>query len=274
VFERFTAKARKVLVLAQYETIALAHLAIGPEHLLIGLVEEGEGIGAKALASFGLTTESTRAQVLAVCARRGIAPRGKKGTPASPPFAPEAKKLLEQALKEALELGHNYMGTEHLLLSLTRQEGGVAADALAELGVSVGAARQRVLDLLSGLGGEVGPPRLSPPLTEAMDRATAMASPQPVTTGDVLRELLGQKESQAAQALAALGVSPEQAELALAAIPINDTTDAPPGPKSVEIRLGEVTTEIADADLASALLKLPSDQLASLLREAIKNAGE
>jgi hypothetical protein len=90
----------------------------------------------------------------------------------------------------------------------------------------------------------------------------------------VLRELLGQKESQAAQALAALGVSPEQAELALAAIPINDTTDAPPGPKSVEIRLGEVTTEIADADLASALLKLPSDQLASLLREAIKNAGE
>ncbi len=144
MFERFTDRARRVLVLAQEEARLLNHNFIGTEHILLGLIHEGEGVAAKALESLGISLEAVREKV-----EETIGPAG-SSTTGSPPFTPRAKKVLELSLREALQLGHNYIGTEHMLLGLVREGEGVAAQVLVNLGADLSRVRQQVIQLLSG----------------------------------------------------------------------------------------------------------------------------
>ncbi|HLI43829.1 MAG TPA: ATP-dependent Clp protease ATP-binding subunit, partial [Acidimicrobiales bacterium] len=147
MFERFTDRARRVLVLAQEEARLLNHSFIGTEHILLGLIHEGEGLAAKALESLGISLEAVREKVEETIGPAGQAPTG------SPPFTPRAKKVLELSLREALQLGHNYIGTEHMLLGLVREGEGVAAQVLISLGADLSRVRQQVIQLLSGFQG-------------------------------------------------------------------------------------------------------------------------
>jgi ATP-dependent Clp protease ATP-binding subunit ClpC len=150
LFERFTDRARRVLVLAQEEARLLNHNFIGTEHILLGLIHEGEGVAAKALESLGVTLEAVREKV-----EETIGPAG-SSTTGSPPFTPRAKKVLELSLREALQLGHNYIGTEHMLLGLVREGEGVAAQVLVSLGADLSKVRQQVIQLLSGYQSQGG----------------------------------------------------------------------------------------------------------------------
>ncbi len=148
MFEKFTDKARRVVVLAQEEAKLLNHNYIGTEHILLGLIHEGEGVAAKALESLGISLESVREQVQEIIGTGQQAPTGHI------PFTPRAKKVLELSLREALQLGHSYIGTEHLLLGLIREGEGVAAQVLTKLGADTNRVRQQVIQLLSGFQGK------------------------------------------------------------------------------------------------------------------------
>src|SRR6218665_2543848 len=128
MFERFTDRARRVVVLAQEEAKMLNHNYIGTEHILLGLIHEGEGVAAKALESLGISLDAVREQV------QDIIGQGQQQPTGHIPFTPRAKKVLELSLREALQLGHNYIGTEHILLGLIREGEGVAAQVLVKLG--------------------------------------------------------------------------------------------------------------------------------------------
>ena len=147
LFERFTDRARRVVVLAQEEARLLNHSYIGTEHILLGLIHEGEGVAAKALESLSISLEAVRAQVEEIIGQGGSSPSGHI------PFTPRAKKVLELSLREALQLGHNYIGTEHILLGLLREGEGVATQVLVKLGADLGKVRQQVIQLLSGYQG-------------------------------------------------------------------------------------------------------------------------
>ncbi|MEA2499783.1 MAG: ATP-dependent Clp protease ATP-binding subunit ClpC, partial [Actinomycetota bacterium] len=147
MFERFTDRARRVVVLAQEEARLLNHNYIGTEHILLGLIHEGEGVAAKALESLGISLEKVRQQVEEIIGAGQSPPSGHI------PFTPRAKKVLELSLREALQLGHNYIGTEHILLGLIREGEGVAAQVLVKLGADLGRVRQQVIQLLSGYSG-------------------------------------------------------------------------------------------------------------------------
>jgi ATP-dependent Clp protease ATP-binding subunit ClpC len=159
LFEKFTDKARRVVVLAQEEAKLLNHNYIGTEHILLGLIHEGEGVAAKALEALGINLEQVREQVQEIIGQGQQAPSGHI------PFTPRAKKVLELSLREALQLGHSYIGTEHLLLGLIREGEGVAAQVLTKLGADTNKVRQQVIQLLSGyqgkeavsVGGETNP---------------------------------------------------------------------------------------------------------------------
>jgi ATP-dependent Clp protease ATP-binding subunit ClpA len=147
MFERFTDRARRVVVLAQEEAQLLNHDYIGTEHLLLGLVHDGEGVAAKALESLGISLEAVRAQVEETIGQ------GQRAATGHVPFTSRAKKVLELSLREALQFGHNYIGTEHLLLGLVREGEGVAAQVLVKLGGDLSRVRQQVIQLLSGYAG-------------------------------------------------------------------------------------------------------------------------
>ncbi|WP_252975097.1 ATP-dependent Clp protease ATP-binding subunit [Janibacter melonis] len=147
MFERFTDRARRVVVLAQEEARLLNHNYIGTEHILLGLIHEGEGVASKALESLGISLEQVREQVQDIIGPGQQAPSGHI------PFTPRAKKVLELSLREALQLGHNYIGTEHILLGLIREGEGVAAQVLVKLGAGLGRVRQTVIQLISGYRG-------------------------------------------------------------------------------------------------------------------------
>jgi ATP-dependent Clp protease ATP-binding subunit ClpC len=148
MFERFTDRARRVVVLAQEEARMLSHDYIGTEHILLGLIHEGEGVAATALESLGISLETVRQQVEEIIGRGREAPSGHI------PFTPRAKKVLELSLREALQLGHNYIGTEHILLGLIREGNGVAAQVLVKLGADLSTVRQQVISLLGDSPGE------------------------------------------------------------------------------------------------------------------------
>ena len=148
MFERFTDRARRVVVLAQEEARMLNHNYIGTEHILLGLIHEGEGVAAKSLESLEIRLEQVRAQVEEIIGPGQQAPSGHI------PFTPRAKKVLELSLREALQLGHNYIGTEHILLGLIREGEGVAAQVLVKLGADLHRVRQQVIQLLSGYQGK------------------------------------------------------------------------------------------------------------------------
>ena len=146
MFERFTERARRVVVLSQQEARELNHDWIGTEHILLGLIHEGEGIAARAITSTGVSLAAARQAV------EDIVPRGADPLPPAGhiPFTPQAKKVLELSLREALQLGHDYIGTEHIMLGLLREGDGVAAQVLVSMGIDLNRARQLVIELLSG----------------------------------------------------------------------------------------------------------------------------
>jgi hypothetical protein len=149
VFERFTDRARRVVVLAQTEATGYGQYHIGPEHILLGLISEGEGVGAQALEALGISLESVRQQV-----EEEIIGPGEEPQQGHIPFTPQAKKVLELSLRESQQLGHNYIGTEHILLGLIREGEGVAAQVLVRLDANLSRVRQQVLQLLEGHQGD------------------------------------------------------------------------------------------------------------------------
>jgi len=144
MFERFTDRARRVVALAQDEAKRLDHNYIGTEHILLGLIHEGTGVAARALDSLGINLDVVRRQVEEIIGRGQQTPSGHI------PFTPRAKKVLELSLRESQQLGHNYIGTEHILLGLLREGDGVAAQVLVKLGADLNRVRQQVIQLLHG----------------------------------------------------------------------------------------------------------------------------
>jgi ATP-dependent Clp protease ATP-binding subunit ClpA len=156
MFERFTDRARRVVVLAQEEARALNHNCVGPEHVLLGLVREGQGLAAKALTELGVDLSAVRQQIEELIGRGQQSPSGRI------PFTPRTKKVLELSLREAIQLGHNYIGTEHILLAVLREGDNVGAQVLVRMGTDLNQVRVEVLKLLSGaaassLGGSAEP---------------------------------------------------------------------------------------------------------------------
>ena len=174
MFERFTDRARRVVTLAQREARQLGHDCIGTEHLLLGLIDEGAGVATTALTSMGINLDEMRQAVLDSIGRAAEPPPESGHIP----FTPGAKKVLELSLREANQLGHNYIGTEHILLGLIR-EGGGAAQLLAAAGVDHDRARQQVIELLFGhreAGSATAPPPAAPAVDELMGRLTSIAT--------------------------------------------------------------------------------------------------
>jgi ATP-dependent Clp protease ATP-binding subunit ClpC len=160
LFERFTERARQVVVLAQEEARTLKHNYIGTEHILLGLLREEDGIAARVLESLDITVEEVRAQVARIVGQ------GDEVTTSQIPFTPRAKKVLELALREGLALGHNYIGTEHVLLGLVSEGEGVASRVLLDFGVGAETVREAVADALSGVGRQENYAPSSPPVAE------------------------------------------------------------------------------------------------------------
>ena len=168
MFERFTNRARRVIVDAQNEARRLSHNYIGPEHILLGLINEGDGVGANALEAMQISTDTVRRRIEEITGR-GQAPPSTGHIP----FTPRAKKVLELSLREALQLGHNYIGTEHILLGLIHEGDGVAAQVLVGLGVELDRTRQLVIQILTGRHGEE---TASAGAEDLRDRLAAMAA--------------------------------------------------------------------------------------------------
>jgi ATP-dependent Clp protease ATP-binding subunit ClpC len=187
LFERFTDRARRVVVLAQEEARLLNHNYIGTEHILLGLIHEGEGVAAKALESLGISLEAVRSQVEEIIGQGGSSPSGHI------PFTPRAKKVLELSLREALQLGHNYIGTEHILLGLIREGEGVAAQVLVKLGADLSRVRQQVIQLLSGYSGPGGQPGAE------KAGATAGGSGEQTPSGSLVLDQFGRNLTQLAR---------------------------------------------------------------------------
>jgi ATP-dependent Clp protease ATP-binding subunit ClpA len=275
MFERFTNRARHVVVLAQEEAIRLHHNYIGTEHLLLGLLGEPTGLACRALDRFGLSLDGARDEVIAMI---GV---GKSQASGHIPFTPRAKKTLELALREALQLRHDYIGTEHILLGVIREGDGVAAQILRQHSADLTPIRNAVLELAAAVpaeGGrslrwlrrraEAGPGeaaepgesaelRTTPAADVSLGEAARLAGSQPVGSHHLLLAALGDPDTAAARALAALGVDLEQAKQALRNADVTGTSDEPPeeaGRRQLVIRVTDehLTIEASDPVILAA----------------------
>ncbi len=193
MFERFTDRARRVVVLAQEEARLLNHNYIGTEHILLGLIHEGEGVAAKALESLNISLEAVRNQVEEIIGQGGSSPSGHI------PFTPRAKKVLELSLREALQLGHNYIGTEHILLGLIREGEGVAAQVLVKLGADLSRVRQQVIQLLSGYSGPAQSSGSGSSSGSGKTGATTGGGTQDASSGSLILDQFGRNMTQLAR---------------------------------------------------------------------------
>jgi ATP-dependent Clp protease ATP-binding subunit ClpC len=272
MFERFTDRARRVIVHAQDEARGLQHNYIGTEHLLLGLLHEPGGVASQALARFGMSLAAAREDVIA---RVG---RGKEPMKGRVPFTPRAKKVLELALREALALQHNYIGTEHILLGLAREAEGAGPQIMAAYGADMASVREAVLDLLPAAQtspghrwlrrravarpwpGEVAealePEELpaTPAAESSLSEAARLAGGQPVGSHHLLLATLADPNTAAARTLAVLGVDLEQARQALRNADVTGTSDEQPqerGRRQMLVRTaeGRLTLETADPAL-------------------------
>jgi len=275
MFERFTDRARRVVVLAQEEARMLNHNYIGTEHILLGLIHEGEGVAAKALESLGISLEAVRQQVEEIIGQGQQAPSGHI------PFTPRAKKVLELSLREALQLGHNYIGTEHILLGLIREGDGVAAQILRNV-TDLRAIRVAVLDLVPAgedAESESGSARrwrrrrvavarretpadeqsltATPAADATLSEASRLAGGQPVGSHHLLLAALADADSAAARALATLGIDLDQAKNALRGMDVTGTSDEQPevaGRRQMVVRVHEdrLTIDATDPVIVAA----------------------
>jgi ATP-dependent Clp protease ATP-binding subunit ClpA len=245
MFERFTNRARHAVVLSQEEARRMQHNYIGTEHVLLGLLGEPDGVACRALAGLGMSLEAARNEVTAIVGTGSAALTGHI------PFTPRAKKTLELALREALQLGHNYIGTEHILLGLIREGEGVAAQVLKQH-ADLTAIRVAVLDQLTAAGAEAGHARrwllrpsaadpgeagaqagqtvlnTSPAVDTTLSEAGRLAGSRPVGSHHLLLAALADPDTAAARALAALGVDLDQAKEMLRSTDVTGTSDEPP----------------------------------------------
>ena len=277
MFERFTGKARRTIVLAQEEARSLNHNFIGTEHILLGLLHEGQGVGPRALTQFGMTLEGAREEVTAIVSAG-------KQPPSSGhiPFTPRAKKTLELALREALQLHHNYIGTEHILLGLIREGDGVAVQVLRQHGDLL-KIRAAVLDLVQAMApveprgrnwlrrvsavlgkpGEAGEElgegteqsvlSASPAADATLSAAAQLAGGEPVGSHHLLLAALSDVNSAAARVLASLGVDLTQAKDALHHADIAGTSDELPedaGRRQMNLQVTDETVMIVATDEA------------------------
>jgi ATP-dependent Clp protease ATP-binding subunit ClpA len=251
MFERFTDRARRVLVLAQDEASALGHGFLGTEHILLGLLAEGEGVGAKALQALQVDPDALRERIVGL-----VGAGDPSSVTGSPPFTPRAKRVLELSLRAALDLGHNYIGTEHELLGLLAEGEGVAAQVLVASGLSAVDVRAKVIELLRGYGsvppGGTGAPgsaavaaatslpHATPAATLLGSRARSLAAGEPMGTQHYLLGLLEDQRSLAGRILESLGVTAEAVRLRIDELGTAGTSDEVPKPKPppVEVALG------------------------------------
>jgi ATP-dependent Clp protease ATP-binding subunit ClpA len=270
MFERFTNKARHVVVLAQEEARKLGHSYIGTEHVLLGLLGETDGYAFRVLEGFGMSLEDGRKEVAAIVGAGGTTPSGHI------PFTPRAKKTLELALREALQLHHNYIGTEHILLGVIREGEGVGAQVMRQH-ADLLEIRMAVLDLLPAAAAQAqagrarrwlrrrsaGDPlaanepaeqtelRTTPAADTSLSEAARLAGPQPVGSHHLLLAALSDPDTAAARALATLGVDLDQAREALRSADITGTSDEPPeeaGRRHMVIRVTENRLAIEASD--------------------------
>ena len=286
MFERFTSRARHVVVLAQEEARQLQHNYIGTEHILLGLLGEPDGLACRALERFGMSLDGARDEVKAIVGTGKSTPTGHI------PFTPRAKKTLELALREALQLQCNYIGTEHVLLGVMREGDGVGAQILKQHAADLATVRATVLELLSTMPTEVrrirwarrplptpgasepGGPGKSTELqtTPAADRslseAARLAGSRPVGSHHLLLAALGDPDTAAARALAALGVDLDNAREALRSADVTGSSDEPPeeaGRRQMLIRVTDAHLTIEATDqvivgLGRAALEALGDQ--------------
>jgi ATP-dependent Clp protease ATP-binding subunit ClpC len=244
MFERFTNHARHAVVLAQEEARRMQHNYIGTEHVLLGLLGEPDGLACRALVGLGMSLEAARNEVTAIVGTGAAAPSGHI------PFTPRAKKILELSLREARQLRHNHIGTEHILFALIRESEGVAALVLKQH-ADLTAIRVAVLDLLpaasagayhgrrwlrrsSAGSSEAGAPaeqavlNTSPAADTTLSEAARLAGSRPVGSHHLLLAALADPDTAAARALAALGVDLDQARQTLRGVDVTGTSDEPP----------------------------------------------
>jgi len=236
MFERFTADARNVVVQAQQEARTLRHNRIGTEHVLLGVLAVPTGVGALALRQLGIDTDMVRADIVELVGMGEDEPSGHV------PFTPRAKKVLELSLREALQLNHNYIGTEHILLALEREGNGVAAKVLASHLPDMGEIPRTVKTLLAGQQRtpvDKGPTRTTA-AAEVVEAAEALAGGAPMGSHHLLEALIRAEGSMAATVLAQLGVNPEAVANKVDALDADATTDATPqetAARKMEIRV-------------------------------------
>jgi ATP-dependent Clp protease ATP-binding subunit ClpC len=295
MFERFTSKARRSIVLAQEEARILDHNYIGTEHILLGLIHESQGIAPHVLSQFGLTLEDTRAKVVAIVGTGKHPQEGKHI-----PFTPRAKKVLELSLREALSMHHNYIGTEHILLGLLREENGVAAQVMQQH-ADLLRIRTAVLDMLEGespgwegrkravwarrlatgvresLGmakGEGGDPEevaavsATPAADETIATAARLAGGEPVGSHHLLLAALTDANSAAARVLSSLGVDLTRAKDALHNADLSGTSDELPeeaGRRQMTLQVTDERLTIVISD--ETLVKAANDALATFKEE-------
>jgi ATP-dependent Clp protease ATP-binding subunit ClpA len=250
MFERFTDRARAAVVLAQEEARRLQHGYIGTEHVLLGLLREPDGVAGRALARLGIGIDGTRRAVEEIIGRGEGAPTGHI------PFTPRAKKVLELSLREALQLRHNYIGTEHILLGLVREGEGVAAQILVQRGGSLVRVRETVMQELDPVGvrAEAERSRRTPAAEEAVAAADAISGVAPMGSHHLLEALARSEDSLAGKVLASLGVDPDALSAKIDEIGIDGTTDLTPeqaAARRMEIRLDGDEVHIVLRDEAS-----------------------
>ena len=274
MFERFTDRARQAVVLAQEEARLLQHNYIGTEHILLGLIHLGDGIAAQALSRFGLTLDAAR---LAVHEQVGAGQQ--ESPPGHIPFTPRSKKILELSLRESLSLGHNYIGTEHILLGLIRVSEGIGAQVVAAHapGNDLNAVRAAVIDLLPRVGsGPAGPPEpatknMTPAADAALDAAARLAGAAPLGSHHLLLGALADPDSVVSRSLASLELDVDDLRATLQSADVTGSTDELPeeaGRRQLQIRVTDdrlsiETVEPTLVDLARAALDALGDEARS-----------
>ena len=259
MFERFTDRARRVLVYAQDEARLMGHNFLGTEHLLLGMVKEGEGVAAVALRELGVGTDTLRRRINEV-----VPSQPPLDQAVNPPFTPRAKHVLELALREALDMGHNYIGTEHLLLGLIREGAGVASQVLVSSGLTLPQVRTKVVELLAGYVAKPPPgapgggwPPSTPAAALALQRATSAAGTGHLGSHHLLLALAQDGTSRAGRVLAALGATEAAVRDRISAIGPEGTSDQVPEPQPAvfELELGNGLTLKIDPALAGDLFE-------------------
>jgi ATP-dependent Clp protease ATP-binding subunit ClpA len=253
MFERFTDRARQTVVLAQEEARRLGHNYIGTEHLLLGLLREGEGVAAQTLGRLGISLADVRSDVVRIIGELSEAPSGHI------PFTPRSKKVLELSLREALQLGHNYIGTEHILLGLVREGEGVAAQVLVARGADLKRVRATVLGEVQRIGTD---PRQSGPRRtaggeEALSNAQQLAGSAAVGSHHLLEALARSEDSLASRVLISLGVDADTLAAKIDELGTEGTSDVTPeetAARQMELRIEDDVAHVVLRDVATVQL--------------------